>query len=62
MTTDIPLVFLDEKMDSVMNKFDITGAGRLPVVDHDRVYQGFISRSRVVMAYRDALKQISPDD
>ena len=62
MTTDIPLVFLDEKMDSVMNKFDITGAWRLPVVDHDRVYQGFISRSRVLMAYRDALKQISPDD
>ncbi len=51
-----------EKMDSVMQKFDRTGAWRLPVVDSDRRYLGFISRSRLLMAYRDELKKISNED
>lgn len=51
-----------EKMESVMNKFDRTGAWRLPVVDGDRRYLGFISRSRLLMAYRDELKEISNED
>ncbi|MBO4454846.1 MAG: chloride channel protein [Bacteroidales bacterium] len=51
-----------EKMESVMAKFDHTGAWRLPVVDSDRRYLGFISRSRLLMAYRDELKEISNED
>ena len=51
-----------EKMESVMRKVDRTGAWRLPVVDDERRYLGFISRSRLLMAYRDELKEISVED
>ena len=56
------LILRGEKMDSVMAKFDKTGAWRLPVVDEDRRYLGFISRSRLLMAYRDELREISNED
>ena len=56
------LIFMGEKTDSIMAKFDKTGAWRLPVVDKDRKYLGFISRSRLLMAYRDELKEISNED
>ena len=49
-------------MDSVMNKFDRTGAWRLPVIDENRRYLGFISKSRLLTAYRAELKEISLDD
>ncbi len=55
------LVYVDEKMDSVMEKFDRTEAWRLPVVDEDRVYVGFVSKSRILSAYRLELKEISQD-
>lgn len=54
-------VYMDEKMDSVMNKFEKTGAWNLPVVDHDRTYIGFVSKSKIFSAYRDQLKQVSHD-
>ena len=56
------LITADEKMESVMRKFDTTGAWRLPVVDEDRHYLGFISRSRLLMAYREELKMIQDTD
>ena len=55
------IVFLDERMDSVMEKFDRTRAWRLPVVDSDMVYVGFLSKSRIMSAYRTELKEISQD-
>lgn len=55
------VVFLDEKMESVMEKFDMTEAWRLPVVDENRVYAGFVSKSRILSAYRVELKEISQD-
>ena len=54
-------VYVDEKMDSVMKKFETTGAWNLPVVDHDRTYVGFVSKSKIFSAYRDQLKQVSHD-
>lgn len=54
-------VYIDEKMDSVMNKFEKTGAWNLPVVDHDRTYIGFVSKSKIFSAYREQLKQVSHD-
>lgn len=54
-------VYMDEKMDSVMNKFEKTGAWNLPVVDHDRTYIGFVSKSKIFSAYREQLKQVSHD-
>ena len=55
-------VYADEKMESVMAKFDRTGAWRLPVVDAERKYLGFISKSRLLMAYRAELKEIASED
>ena len=54
-------VYIDEKMDSVMEKFEKTQAWNLPVVDHDRIYIGFVSKSKIFSAYRDQLKQVSHD-
>ena len=55
-------IYSGEKMESVMNKFERTGAWRLPVVDADRKYLGFISKSRLLMAYRAELKEIASED
>ena len=55
-------IFSGEKMESVMNKFERTGAWRLPVIDADRKYLGFISKSRLLMAYRAELKEIASED
>ena len=55
-------IYSGEKMESVMNKFERTEAWRLPVVDADRKYLGFISKSRLLMAYRAELKEIASED
>ena len=55
-------IYYDEKMESVMKKFDKTGAWRLPVVNHDRKYLGFISKSRLLTAYREELREIAAED
>ena len=47
---------------SVMRKFDSTEAWRLPVIDADGRYLGFISRSRILAAYRRELMRISSED
>ncbi|MBE6234140.1 MAG: chloride channel protein [Bacteroidales bacterium] len=54
-------VYIDDKMDAVMIKFEQTGAWNLPVVDHDRTYIGFVSKSKIFSAYREQLKQVSHD-
>jgi CIC family chloride channel protein len=43
-----------ENMQSVMNKFDITGAWNLPVIE-DGKYIGFVSKSRIFNSYRKKL-------
>ena len=43
-----------EKMQSVMNKFQLTQAWNLPVIE-DNKYIGFISKSRIFNAYRNKL-------
>ena len=55
-------IYAGEKMESVMAKFDRTGAWRLPVLDSERKYLGFISKSRLLMAYRAELKEIASED
>lgn len=54
-------VYPDEPMDSVMRKFGKTGAWNLPVVDHERHYLGFVSKSKIFNAYREELKDFSQD-
>ena len=52
----------DEKMESVVAKFEKTDAWRLPVIDSDGRYLGYISKSRLLMAYREELKEITAQD
>ena len=54
-------VYVNEKMDSVMSKFEQTRAWNLPVVTEDRTYVGFISKSKIFSSYREQLKQVSHD-
>ena len=58
---DIEYVFVDEKMESVMRKFERTDAWNLPVVRHDRTYVGFVSKSKIFSAYRQELREVSQD-
>ncbi|MBN4062450.1 MAG: chloride channel protein [Flavobacteriales bacterium] len=46
----------DETMDSVMKKFEETGAWNLPVVENGK-YKGFVSKSKLFNAYRSMLKE-----
>lgn len=62
METPPEYIHYGEKMGSVMQKFDSTGAWRLPVIDDERRYLGFISKSRLLMAYRNELREISQED
>lgn len=52
----------DEPMDSVLEKFERTGAWNLPVTDKDKHYLGFISKSKIFSAYREQLREISYGD
>lgn len=48
----------DEPMESVMNKFETTGAWNLPVVSN-RCYIGFVSKSKIFSVYRRVLMHVS---
>lgn len=60
---EVPLdtVSPEENMESVLNKFDKSETWRLPVVNVDGKYLGFVSKSRILMAYRTSLKELSTD-
>ncbi len=62
MHNPVDYVLEDERMDSVMRKFDRTDCWRLPVITKQGIYLGFISRSRILAAYRDELKMITVED
>ena len=51
-------VDLNESMESVMNKFELTGVWNLPVLN-DEKYLGFVSKSKIFSAYRKLLVQFS---
>jgi CIC family chloride channel protein len=53
------VVSKNEKMDSVMRKFESCGAWNLPVVNDSGHYIGFVSKSKIFSAYRDQLQQVS---
>jgi len=50
-----------DRMDSVMDKFDKTGAWNLPVVDEDGRYVGYVSKSKIFSSYRQRLQDVSCD-
>lgn len=61
MQRPLAYVYEEEKMESVLDKFERTGAWRLPVIDTDGKYLGFVSKSRILSEYRRELKEISQD-
>ena len=61
MQTAPEYVYPDEPMDSVMRKFEKTGAWNLPMVDAERRYLGFLSKSKIFNAYRQELRDFSQD-
>ena len=52
-------VLKDDQMETVMKKFDDTGAWNLPVVDNDGKYVGFVSKSKIFNSYRQLLQRYS---
>ena len=62
MESSLELVYDTDRIEAVMRKFDTTGAWRLPVVDAEGMYLGFISKSRLLMAYRAELREITTGD
>ncbi len=53
------MIRLDDRMETVVKKFDESGAWNLPVVDNDSKYLGFVSKSRLFSAYRKVLVEVS---
>ncbi|MBX3254676.1 MAG: chloride channel protein [Chitinophagaceae bacterium] len=49
------VVYKDENMLSVMEKFDISQSWYLPVLDNDKKFLGFISKSKMFNKYREIL-------
>ena len=52
---------IEEPMESVMRKFEETGAWNLPVEDISGEYIGFISKSAIFTAYRKSLLEFTSD-
>lgn len=61
MTTPPEFIVIDEPMEKVMEKFESTGAWNLPVIDGEKNYVGFVSKSKIFSAYRNVLVQFSDE-
>ena len=53
-------IYLTDTMETVLRKFNESGAWNLPVLDRDR-YVGILSKSRIFSAYRRMLQQMSEE-
>lgn len=54
-------IMLNEQVQSVLDRFEESKAWMLPVVDREGCYLGFISKSRILAAYREQLLEISEE-
>jgi CIC family chloride channel protein len=61
MITSPDVIYDGESASSVLEKFETTGAWNLPVVDKDGKYLGFVSKSRILTAYREKLKEMTQE-
>ena len=61
MTSPKAILRFDLPMEQVMEKFEDTGAWNLPVVDADRRYLGFVSKSKIFNSYRHVLVHFSEE-
>jgi CIC family chloride channel protein len=60
MTYPPELVDLTDSMETVMEKFEKSGAWNLPVIKNGQ-YEGFISKSKIYQAYRKVLVYFSEE-
>lgn len=51
----------NESAKSVLDKFEATKVWNLPMVDKDGKYLGFVSKSHILTAYREKLKEMTHD-
>ena len=61
MTTPPDIITITESATSVLEKFEQTGAWNLPVVDREGRYLGFLSKSNILTAYRDKLREMTQE-
>jgi CIC family chloride channel protein len=61
MTSATTTLRTTDSMDKVMKTFDDTGAWNLPVIDENRRYVGFVSKSKIFNSYRRVLRHYSED-
>ncbi len=59
MSSPPDVVIEGESMETVLDKFEKSGAWNLPVVNAESVYIGFVSKSKIFSAYRNMLVQFS---
>ncbi|HEX2629951.1 MAG TPA: chloride channel protein [Chitinophagaceae bacterium] len=57
MKKSAAVIDIDEDMHSIMDKFDVTQSWYLPVLDKEKKFKGFISKSRLFDKYRDLLSR-----
>ena len=60
MRSPLAIIEHNEKMEKVLEIFEMTGAWNLPVT-RDGQYIGFISRSKIFSSYRKLLREFSDD-
>lgn len=61
MTSPAAILRFDLPMEKVMETFEDTGAWNLPVVDAERRYLGFVSKSKIFNSYRHVLVHFSEE-
>jgi CIC family chloride channel protein len=59
MSSPPDVVVENESMETVLEKFEKSGAWNLPVVSSENVYAGFVSKSKIFSAYRNLLVRFS---
>ena len=55
-------ILQNEQIQSIMPRFEQANTWMLPVVDKQNKYLGFISKSRILNSYREALVNITQAD
>ena len=61
MTSPAAVLRADMPMEKVMETFEDTGAWNLPVVNEERKYLGFVSKSKIFNSYRHVLVHFSEE-
>lgn len=62
MTSPPAVLNSNMQMGKVMQVFEDTGAWNLPVVDDEKRYQGFVSKSKIFNSYRRVLVHFSDEE